>query len=153
MTAERRKLILRVVLGLGAAVAAAFFFIVFLVNFWGLNSFDKMTDRVKQATPEQWHAWAAHVIERSKTNSDPIPRSEWPDFARRITTTDAVDNWELHVERGDSNTAPHIMLFSLGGFQSIGVDIGSSSFVKSEGPESSVAVKQIYPGVYVRRSR
>src|SRR5262245_11973505 len=36
------------------------------------------------ATADQWRAWAATVIERSKTNSTPLPRSEWPDFVRRV---------------------------------------------------------------------
>jgi hypothetical protein len=153
MTPKRRKVILAVALGLPAIVGASFLVLVFFINFLGLNSFHKMIRRVREATPEQWHAWAALVIERSRTNSAPMPPSQWPPFARRLTTVDASDNWELDVNPGGSNVAPHIMLFSLGGFESIGVDVGSPSFVESEEPDSRIVVEQIYPGVYARRSR
>jgi len=43
-------------------------------------------------------------------------------------------------------------LEKLGGFQSIGVDVGSASFVDTNNLQAGDRVTAIYPGVYVRRS-
>src|SRR5256885_858666 len=94
----------------------------------GLNDYSNLIAQAKKTPAEEWHRWAAEVIERSKTNSTPIPRSEFPAFVRRITQKIPATNWQLAVQPADSNRAPYVCSYSLGGFQSIGVDVGSASF-------------------------
>ncbi|SRR5258706_4774894 len=94
------------------------------------------------ATAQQWQAWAAQVIERSKTNSVPPPRSEWPSFIGRLTPP--CTDWQLYI--GSSN----ITLASIGGFGSFGVDIGAATFIEESDPNQRC--RRIYPGVYVRHN-
>jgi hypothetical protein len=52
----------------------------------GCNDHKHLADQAKRATTaEQWQAWAAEVPAHSKTNSAPMPRSEWPAFIQRIS--------------------------------------------------------------------
>lgn len=98
----------------------------------------------KAGTAEQWRAWAAEVIERSKTNSSLPVESEWPDFVRRVGA-----GRQLLVE---TNGIPLVMLVSFGGFQSVGLVIGPPSYVETNAPGVSLRSEQVYPGIYVRES-
>jgi hypothetical protein len=98
----------------------------------------------KAGTAEQWHAWAAQVIENSRTNSSLPAESEWPDFVRRVGA-----GRQLQVE---TNGLPLVMLVSFGGFQSIGLVIGPPSYVETNAPGVPLTSKQVYPGMYVRGS-
>lgn len=120
----------------------------------GDPSVSNLVGRTKRAaTAEQWRAWAAEVIERDKTNSDPLPFSEWPDFVRRTATTSRP--WEVRVFRADTDTnSPELVgLVALGGFQSIGVIIGPQSYVEVPPPQYPQTSKLVYPGIYVREVR
>ena len=112
-----------------------------------------LVDRTRRAaTAEEWRAWAAQMIERDKTNSTPLPRSEWPEFVRR-TATDDRTSWEVSVGRNtdmDTNGPPLVMLVALGGFESIGVIIGPPSYVEVPPPQYPQISKEVYPGIYVR---
>ena len=98
----------------------------------------------KVATAEQWHTWAAQVIERAKTNSSLPAESEWPDFVRRVGA-----GRQLLVE---TNDPPRVMLVSWGGFQSIGLVLGPPSYIETNVPGEPITSKQVYPGIYVRES-
>jgi hypothetical protein len=124
-------------LGLGCYVAL-------LLLCAGCKDDKHLVEQAKSAaTAEQWHAWAAKVLERSRTNSNPIPRSDWPAFIQRIKAP--CTEWQLVTGRNGSTS--NISLVSIGGFCSFGIDIGASSFVEPKHPnEHSV---RVYPGVYV----
>jgi hypothetical protein len=110
----------------------------------GCNEYEGLDRQVRiAATAPQWQAWAVQVLERSKTNSVPPPRSEWPSFVARLKPP--CSDWQLWI--GTSN----ITLVSLGGFGSFGVDIGAASFIE---PTNSIqrSSRQVYPGVYVRHN-
>jgi hypothetical protein len=109
------------------------------------ESASRLADSARKAgTAEQWHAWAAQVIERSRTNSSLPAEPEWPDFVRRIGA-----GRQLLVE---TNGLPLVMLVSFGGFQSIGLVIGPISYVETNAPGVPLTSKQVYPGMYVRES-
>lgn len=97
----------------------------------------------KAATAEQWHAWAADVLAHSKTNSSPIPRSEWPVFIKRLRAP--CTEWQLVTGRNGSTS--NISLVSFGGFYSIGIDVGGPTFVEPQNPNERST--KVYPGVYV----
>ncbi|HZR21530.1 MAG TPA: hypothetical protein VFE51_29885 [Verrucomicrobiae bacterium] len=98
----------------------------------------------KAATSEQWHTWAAQVVERSKTNLSLPVESEWPDFVKPIGA-----GRQLLVE---TNGTPLVMLVSFGGFQSTGLIIGPPSYVETNAPGVPLTSKPVYPGIYVRES-
>lgn len=109
------------------------------------ESASRLVDSARRAgTAEQWHAWAAQVVERARTNSSLPGESEWPDFVLRVGS-----GRQLLVK---TNGAPLVMLVSFGGFQSVGLIIGPPSYVETNVPGSSLASKQVYPGIYVRDS-
>jgi hypothetical protein len=122
-----------------------------LVGCSGWNDYSNLITQVKKTPAEDWHALAAQLLERSKTNSASLPVSEWPVFACDIVRKVPATNWELSAETNSMSNEPHATLVSLGGFQCISVDFGLPSFVETEGPQNKVT--PIYPGVYVRRSR
>ncbi|SRR6266481_766590 len=117
----------------------------------GWNDYGVLIAQVKKTSAKDWHTLAAQLLERSKTNSTSLPFSEWPRFARDIARKVPATNWELSAETNSVSNEPHALLVSLGGFQCISVDFGSSSFVETEHPQDKVT--PIYPGVYVRRNR
>jgi len=123
-----------------------------LLGCGGWNDFSNLAAQVKKTPAAEWHRWAAQVIERSKTNSTPVPSSEWPAFLHRIAKEVPTTNWQLAVEPGGSNQQSYVCFYSLGGFQSIGIDVGSASFVETNHTEAAYRVTAIYPGVYLRRS-
>src|SRR5262249_41296535 len=129
-------------------------FVVALAVFTGcgLNDYSNLVAQVQKTPAEEWHKWAEQVLKRAKTNSTPIPKSEFPAFVRRITERVPATNWQLAIQTADSNRQPYVCLYSLGGFQSIGVDFGSSSFTETNAPKATYRITLIYPGVYVRRS-
>lgn len=104
----------------------------------------------KAATADAWRAWAAQVVERSRTNSMPPPPAEWPEFVRRT----AVGNrtWRVVVSQSGSDTyvTPLVMLISLGGFQSIGVVIGPPEYVEIAPSQYPQISRAVYAGIYVR---
>ena len=109
----------------------------------GCDGYEGLRTQVRNAaTAQQWQGWAVQVLERSKTNSIPPPRSEWPSFVSRLRPPCA--DWQLWV--GTSN----ITLVSLGGFGSFGVDIGPAGFTARVDPNQRH--QQVYPGVYVRHN-
>lgn len=110
----------------------------------GCNDDQRLVSEVRRAaTAQQWHSWAAEVLARSKTNSVPVPRSEWPTFVQQINAPCA--EWQLITGRNGSSS--NISLVSLGGFCSYGIDVGGPTFV--EPPNSNQHCTKIYPGVYV----
>lgn len=114
------------------------------------SDYDVLVKQMKQTSPEQWHNWAKQVLEHSKTNASGMPRSEWPEFARRISA-DESGNWELVVLGGDFQER-FVSLIRMGGFQSFGVDFGSASFVETNSIQARYKVIKIHAGVYVRRT-
>lgn len=114
---------------------------------FGLSDYSNLIAQVKQTPAADWHMWAAQVIERSKTNSTPIPKSEFPAFVRRIPEKIPATNWQLDIQTNDAE--PYVCLYSLGGFQSISLDVGSPSFTETNHPQSSYRVTAIDPGIYV----
>ena len=128
-----------------ARYAACLSLALMLVTSGCTDSVKRLADTARTAaTAEEWRTWATQVIERAKTNSSPLPPSEWPQFARRIG-----EGWELIVE---TNNPPVVMLVSLGGFESIGLIIGPRSYIEMRTPGGPVISKQVYPGIYVRES-
>jgi hypothetical protein len=126
------------------AHSAVGFCVVSLLVCCGCNDFQHLADQVKTAaTAEQWQTWAAQVLERSKTNSGAIPRSEWPAFVQRIDAP--CTEWQL-IPRGRSGSSSNISLVSFGGFGSFGIDVGPPTFPE---PQGDAHCKQVYPGVYV----
>jgi hypothetical protein len=110
----------------------------------GCDEYHGLANQVRNAaTAQQWQAWAVQVLERSKTNSVPPPRSEWPAFVGRLSPP--CSDWELWIGRNGSTS--NIALVSVGGFGSFGVDIGPATFVEPAIP--SERCQQVYPGVYV----
>ena len=115
------------------------------------DSVQGLVERTRRAgTAEEWRAWAAQVIERGKTNSAPLPRSEWPEFVRRTTADNRI--WQVLVDHTDTNTSspPLVMLVALGGFESIGVIIGPPAYVEVAPPQYPQISREVYPGIYVR---
>jgi hypothetical protein len=115
-------------------------------------SADRLVDRTRRAaTTDQWRTWATQVIERDKTNSTPLPPSDWPEFVRRTVTKDRP-SWEVDIRHVDGNTnSPKlVMLVAFGGLQSIGLIIGPPSYVEVPPPQYPHKSKQSYPGIYVR---
>jgi hypothetical protein len=111
----------------------------------GCNDDKRLASQARTAaTAEQWHVWAADVLARSKTNSAPIPRSEWPSFIQRISAP--CTEWQL-VTAGRNGSSSNISLISFGGFCSYGIDIGGPTFVEPQEPNFHIT--KIYPGVYV----
>jgi hypothetical protein len=109
------------------------------------ESGSRLADSARKAgTAKQWHTWAAQVIEGSRTNSSLPAESEWPDFVRHVGA-----GRQLLVE---TNGTPLVMLVSFGGFQSIGLVIGPSSYVETNAPGVPITSKPVYPGIYVRES-
>jgi hypothetical protein len=106
---------------------------------------------VKRTAPEDWHAWAIQVLAFSKTNTNEMPRSQWPEFAKRIAA-DPSGNWCLIVPHDAASEEPYVCLVSPGGFQTIGVDFGSAAFAETNNPNASYKIFKIHPGVYVRRT-
>jgi hypothetical protein len=80
-----------------------------------------------------------------KGNASLPPGSEWPDFVRRVGA-----GRQLLVE---TNGQPLVMLVSLAGFQSIGLVVGSLSYIESNAPGAPFTSKLVYPGIYVRESQ
>ena len=131
MKAKMSKTTVQRIRLLVATIVPAFLLFCFWYVWWGAGDFSSLAKNVrKHGTSEQWHNWAAQLIERSETNSNPIPLADWPAFVRLAISGGHRDNWELAVNPGDPNTEPIVQLASVGGFESIGVDIGSTSFVR-----------------------
>jgi hypothetical protein len=86
------------------------------------------------------------MVERSKTNSNPISRNEMPAFVRNGTPAGANGRVALM----DSNSTPLVIVARYGGFESIGVVIGPASYVETFDRVTGIISKQAYPGVYVR---
>ena len=125
-----------------APLVAFLFAVLFLCA--GCNDTKRLVSQVKNAAPAlQWQAWAVQVLERAKTNSSPVPRSEWPAFIASITPP--CTEWQLFTGRNGSTS--NISLVSLGGFGSFGIDIGPASFVEPTRPDEHC--EQVYPGIYV----
>jgi hypothetical protein len=124
---------------------------VTLAGCGGWNDYSNLIAQAKKTPAKDWHALAAQLLERSKTNSTSLPFSEWPAFVREIVRKVPTTNWELSTNTNSIGNEPHATLVSLGGFQCISVDFGSPSFVETEDPQDKVTL--IYPGVYVRRNR
>ena len=115
--------------------------IALLILCAGCNDDTRLADQAKKAaTAQEWHAWAAEVLARSKTNAAPIPRSEWPAFIRHISAP--CTEWQLLIGRNGN-----ISLVSLGGFCSYGISFGGPTFVEPQNP--NLHITKVYPGVYV----
>jgi len=109
------------------------------------DSVKRLADTARNAaTAEEWRTWAAQVIERAKTNSSPLPPSEWPQFVHRTG-----EGWQIMVE---TNNPPLVMLVSLGGFESIGLVIGPPAYTEVRTPGTPIISRRVYPGIYVRES-
>jgi hypothetical protein len=108
----------------------------------------ELVDRTRQAaSAEEWQKWATQVIDRARTNSTPLPSTEWPEFVRRTGTS-----WKVvlgHSGEG-TNSSTLLMLVALGGSESIGIIIGPPSYVEVSDPHLSQTSKRVYPGIYVR---
>jgi hypothetical protein len=115
------------------------------------HDYDQLIGNVERSSPEQWHNWARQLIANSKTNSGVISSSQWPPFVRDVTKG-VSGGWELYVQTNGRGGEPYVMLISPGGFQGIGVDFGSASFVESSPAGEEYKVTRIHAGVYVRRS-
>jgi hypothetical protein len=110
----------------------------------GCNDDRRLADQAKKAaTAQQWHAWAAEMLARSKTNSTPLPRSQWPAFIQQIKAP--CTDWQLVTGRNGSTS--NISLVSLGGFCSYGIDVGDSTFIEPPNPNEHRT--KVHPGVYV----
>jgi hypothetical protein len=110
----------------------------------GCSDDGRLADQAKKAaTAQQWSAWAAEVLARSKTNSNPLPRSQWPAFIQQIKAP--CSDWQLITGRNGSTS--NISLVSLGGFCSYGIDVGDSTFVEPPNPNEHRT--KVHPGVYV----
>jgi hypothetical protein len=109
------------------------------------ESASRLADSARKAgTAEQWHAWAAQVLETSRTKPSLPAESEWPHFVRRVGA-----GRQLLVQ---TNGLPLVMLVSFGGFHSVGLVIGPPSYVETNAPGVPLTSKQVYPGIYVRES-
>ena len=115
------------------------------------HDYDQLIKNVERASPEQWHKWAEQLIAASKTNATAVSVSQWPPFVRDVTKG-IYGGWELYVQTNVSGGEPYVMLISPGGFQGIGIDFGSPSFVEASPPGREYNVTRIHPGIYVRRS-
>jgi len=85
------------------------------------------------------------MIERSRTNSGRIPRTEMPLFVRQATPEGADG---IVSPAMDSNETELVIIANIGGFESIGVIVGPPGYVEQSG--FGCVSKQIFPGVYVR---
>jgi hypothetical protein len=96
----------------------------------------------------EWRAWADQMIVRNSTNTSALPRKEWPSLVNSITDTDR--SWQIGVTQPEENSGdpPLVMVYSIGGFESIGLIIGPETYV--EDPPSGQISKIVYPGIYVR---
>jgi hypothetical protein len=152
VNANAHRRILRGAVFLGAVAAFVLLCFTCLYFYRRSNDFYKLASSVKTfGTAEQWHGWAAQVLERSKTNSSSVPSSEWPAFVRRTARAIPTRAWEVAVQTHEANQQPYVSLFSIGGVQSISVDIGSVSFVETD-RQGEDHVTMVYPGVYVSTS-
>ena len=107
------------------------------------SSVDRLANQVKRAgTAEEWRAWAAQMIERSKTNSSEIEWEEMPAFVQRGTPGGARGFVSKDV----------VIVARFGGFESIGVVIGPPSYEESGDRSRGQMSKQVYLGIYVRES-
>jgi len=88
-----------------------------VVGCGGWNDYSNLIGQVKKTSPNDWHALATQLLERSKTNSTSLPFSEWPAFAREIVKKVPATNWVLTAETNSIGGEPHASLVSLGGFQ------------------------------------
>ena len=110
-----------------------------------------LADNVKAAgTEEQWRVWAAQIMERSKTNSSPIRRAEMPEFVQRGTPEDALGS----VRRGLDPDGTPVVVVTVNPFveETTGVVIGPPSYIEFGDKSCGLISKQVYPGIYVRRS-
>lgn len=118
------------------------------------RSVEKLVNRAKAAaTEDEWRAWAEQVIERSKTNSTPVPSSEWPAFLGLITSDGR--RWKVEVwghADANTNSPPLVVVVALGGFQSIGIIIGPPTYVEIPPFNTPRISKEVYPGIYVRET-
>jgi len=105
------------------------------------------------ATADEWRAWASQVVERYKTNSTPLARSEWPGFVSR-TANGNRRSWQVILSHGDevTNSTTLVMLVTIGGFESTGIVIGPPSYVEVAPLHISQISTQVYPGIYVRQT-
>src|SRR5262245_28196639 len=107
--------------------------LVFVLVSTGCNDFSHLANQVKAAaTADQWQAWATQVLERSKTNSSPPPRSEWPSFINRVHAP--CTEWEL-CPTGRSTGSTNISLVSIGGFGCFSVEVGTNAFSAPYAPD------------------
>ena len=80
----------------------------------------------------------------------PVPRSDWPEFVRRTSSDHRA--WHVQVCPVATNTPPLLVLVSLGGFESIGLIIGPSSYVEVAPPTRPQISREVSPGIYVRQT-
>jgi len=107
-----------------------------------LRSLSKETQ--KAATADEWHSWAARVIEQAGTNQMDIPRSEWPEFVKKMTN--GPRPWRVLVNPAAGTSPGLVNVFALAGFGGVGMTIGPQSYV--QGSDDRRISKQIYPGIY-----
>lgn len=109
-----------------------------------------LADRVRSAgNAEQWHAWGSQVVERWRTNSNPITKREMPEFVQRGTP----DGAQAVVGGGmDPLRTPVVIVASFGGFESLGVIVGPPAYVEVGDGSRGLISRQVFPGVYVRES-
>jgi hypothetical protein len=103
-----------------------------------------LCDAVKTSTPEELRAWAAQVSPRYGTNMTPLLQSDRPAFFSRAALTHRA--W--CVVAGPDGL---VQLISPGGFEGIGLVIGSEAYRETSRERSSSYM--IYDGIYVRDYR
>lgn len=108
----------------------------------------RLADKVKRSPPNQWRSWAAHVIDYSRTNGGILPQKHWPKCVLDIVA--GQNPWYVHVLTNEMDRTPYIWLDCPGGFQSIGMLVGSESFVPPPQPPTA-HIDKIYDGVYLVR--
>ena len=121
-----------------------------LVISCGLSEYKQLSTKLRASPPEQWHAWAANVIDYTRTNGGVLPRSQWPQCVRDAVAGQDV-LWNVLVMTNELTGTPYVWLDSPGGFESIGVLVGSESFVPPS-PPPPTHTEKVYPGVYLQRT-
>jgi len=110
----------------------------------GCNDDRRLAGQAKgAATAQQWHAWAAGVLARSKTNSNPFT-------ALAVASFHPTDQGALHrlaACYGTKRLNFEHFAGVLWRFCSYSIDVGDSTF--TEPPNPNEHRTKVHPGVYV----
>jgi len=116
---------------------------------------DPLVRQVRDAaTPQQWHAWAAGVLDRygkmptNAVGAAEVPASALPGFFRGVRAE--YGGWQIYAWPASAGTPAHLFILDRGSFGSAGILVGPPTF-STTNPDDRGKTEQVYPGVYVRR--